>query len=91
MKKITITLYSPKELWKKFWNRVFWPRRKECAEWMEILQVKLVEAIICNIIIGKYFNSCYIDETTSENLEKDITKAIHEVCSNMKEEISKPL
>ena len=86
MKKITITLYSPKELWKKFWNRVFWPRRKECAEWMEVLQVKLVEAIICNIIIGKYFN-----ETTAENLEKDITKAIYDVCSNMKEEISKPL
>jgi hypothetical protein len=91
MKKITITLYSPKELWKKFWNRVFWPRRKECAEWMDVLQVKLVKAIIHDIIIDKYFNSCYIDEATAENLEKDITKAIYDVCSNMKEEISKPL
>jgi hypothetical protein len=58
---------------------------------MGVLQVKLFKVIIHNIIIGKYFNSSYIDETTAENLEKDITKAIREVCSNMKEEISKPL
>lgn len=50
-KSFTITFYSPKELWAKFWNRFFWPRRKQCAEWMEVLQVKLVEAIICNIIV----------------------------------------
>ena len=35
MKKITITFYSPKELWRMFWNRFFWLRRKVCAAWMD--------------------------------------------------------
>lgn len=36
MKKIKLefTLYNPKELWTKFWNRFYWPRRKQCAEWL---------------------------------------------------------
>ena len=34
-KEIKITLYNPKELWKMFCNRVFWPRNKKCTEWCE--------------------------------------------------------
>ncbi len=32
-KEIKITLYTPKELWAKFCNWVFWPRRKKCSVW----------------------------------------------------------
>lgn len=91
MKKITITFYSPKELWKKFWDRVFWPRRKECSEWMDYIQVELAQKIVDEIVIGKYYNACFVDEATAENLEKDITNAIYDVCSTMKKLISKPL
>ena len=52
--KIKINLYSPKELWVKFWNRFFWPRRKECAEWIDLLEVKLEYAIIHDIIFDAF-------------------------------------
>lgn len=90
MKKFTITFYSPKELWKKFLDKVFWPRRKLCAEWMDSVQVELAHKIVDEIVIGKYYNACYIDEATAENLEKDITNAIYNVCSIMKKVISTP-
>lgn len=48
-KEIKITLYSPKELWKMFCNRVFWPRNKKCAEWCEyydgVLDHRIYETI----------------------------------------------
>ena len=49
-KEITITLYSPKELWEKFWNRFFWPRRKQCAEWCEYGRYCMEEEILSEVL-----------------------------------------
>jgi len=48
-KTIKITFYSPKELWRVFWNRVFWPRRKKCAEWCDFFE-GVAESEIGNIV-----------------------------------------
>ena len=88
--KININIYSPKELWVKFWNRVFWPRRKQCAEWMELVEVKLEKAVITDIIIDKY-NKGLLGGDMAENLELETKQAIHAVCENVKQVICKPL
>ena len=49
-KKITITLYNPKELWKMFWNRFFWPRRKQCAEWCVYGRYCMEEEIMSEVL-----------------------------------------
>lgn len=90
MKTIKINLYSPKELWVKFWNRFFWPRRKECAEWIDLLEVKLGYAIINKIIIDA-FEKGLLGGSMAESLELDIKKAINETCENVKKIIIKPL
>lgn len=92
MKKVTvsITFYSPRELWVKFWNRFFWPRRKECAEWIDILECKLEYAIVHDIIIDNY-NKGLLGDSVAESLELAIKQAINEECDNVKKVISKPL
>ena len=40
--EIKISVYSPKELWNKFCNWVFWPRRKKCVEYCEYYDGVLV-------------------------------------------------
>lgn len=90
MKTIKINLYSPKELWVKFWNRFFWPRRKECAEWIDLLEAKLEYAIINKIIIDA-FEKGLLGESMAKSLELDIKKAINETCENVKKIIIKPL
>lgn len=49
-KTITITLYSPKEIWEKFWDRFFWPRRKQCAEWCEFGRYYMEEEIMSEVL-----------------------------------------
>lgn len=88
MKKITITLYSPKELWRKFWNRFFWPRRKQCSEWMDIFEVDLHKAIVLDIIESE--NYIKMKGEMAENLEKDITIAILKECEKFRKVICKP-
>ena len=88
--KIKINIYSPKELWVKFWNRVFWPRRKQCSEWMELVEVKLEKAIITDIIID-YFNKGLLGDSMTDQLELETKQAIHAVCENVKQVICKPL
>lgn len=92
MKKLTIsiTFYSPRELWVKFWNRFFWPRRKECAEWIEILEAKVEYAIIHNIIIDNY-NKGLLGDSMAESLELAIKSAIEKECETIKEVMSKPM
>lgn len=48
--KIEFKLYSPKELWIMFWNRFFWPRRKQCAEWMDLMEYRLNNALVEEVI-----------------------------------------
>lgn len=49
-KKITITFYNPKELWEMFWDRFFWPRRKQCAEWCEFGRYQMEEEIMSEVL-----------------------------------------
>ena len=88
-KTIKITLYTPKELWKMFCNWVFWPRRKRCAEWLEVLQVKLENEIISKMLIDKY-NAGVIGETLVEDLDIEIKAIIRREIENMQNVISKP-
>lgn len=89
-KSFTITFYSPKELWVKFWNRFFWPRRKQCAEWMDLVEYKLEKAVITDIIINHY-NKGLLGESMAEQLELETKQAIHVVCENVKLVMCKPL
>lgn len=89
-KTIKIVLYSPRELWTKFCNWIFWPRRKQCAEWLDVLQVRLEHEIISDMLMCKY-NAGFLDETQVNELDIEIKSIINkEVCS-MKKLMSKPL
>lgn len=90
MKTIKINIYSPKELWVKFWNRFFWPRRKQCAEWMDFAQVRLEHAIISEIIVD-YYSKGLLGESMAEQLELAIKSAIEKECEVVKELMSKPM
>lgn len=90
-KTIKITFYTPKELWKMFCNWVFWPRRKQCAEWLELMQVRLENKIITDLIIGKYYNQGILPDATCESLELDIKHIVKEECKAMAEIMSKPM
>ena len=90
-KTVKITFYNPKELWRMFWTKFFWPRRKTCSTWMETAQVLLDEEIVSNILIEKYYNKGILDEKTCTSLEEDIEKAIEDVCNKMVKLINTPL
>lgn len=79
-KRVHITLYTPKELWKMFWLKFFWPRRKECAEWIEFFEGNLEYRLVNDILINKFCNNGRISDEVAEELELDIKKAIAE-CS----------
>lgn len=62
-KTIKITFYSPKELWAKFWQKFFWPRRKECSDWMDYakgaIESDLADVFVANkkMIVEEYYDS----------------------------------
>ena len=89
-KTVKITFYNPKELWRMFWTKFFWPRRKKCAEWVDFMQAIIESAIISDILIGKFFNQGLIEEKTAEDLELDIRKAIEDCCKKTKKVIVTP-
>lgn len=89
-KTFTITFYSPRELWVRFWNRFYWPRRKQCAEWMDLVEVKLHNAIIHDIVM-EYYDKGKIGYSLAEDLELTIEQAIKDVCSDVKRIITKPI
>lgn len=93
MKKITFTisLYSPKELWRMFWNRFFWPRRKECAAWMEYGRCLMEDAIIRDVICETGKHGIIIGDEEAEKLEKAIRPKIAETFARIEELISKPI
>lgn len=86
MKTIKINLYSPKELWRKFWNRVFWPRRKACAQWIEIGEVWMEHAIISEVLC----KAEYLDLDVSSKLELEIKSKMHEVFQKLEMAIKTP-
>ena len=58
---------------------------------MENVKVELAEKIVNDIVIGKYYNICYISEEAANALDKDITNAIYDICEKYKKVICKPL
>lgn len=85
-KTIKITIYNPKELWIKFCNWVFWPRRKKCAEWIDFtkgtLESDLADVFINNkhMIVQEYYDSNDLYERCLDAINKrlDKVKAIME-------------
>lgn len=83
-KKVTITFYSPKELWQMFWNWVFWPRRKKCAEWIDFAEVviegDLADAFIDNkhMLVTEYYESDQFFTICMEVIKKklELTKEL---------------
>lgn len=88
-KTIKITLYTPKELWTKFCNWVFWPRRKRCSEWLDLLEVNLKNEIISKMLIDKY-NAGVIGDTLVDDLDVEIKSIIEKEIDKMKKVMSKP-
>lgn len=86
-KKITITLYSPKELWEKFWDRFFWPRRKQCAEWCEYSRYCMEDEILSEVL-GKVDK--VLDTDDMIRLEMAIKDSIKTVFERMKRLMETP-
>jgi hypothetical protein len=86
MKKITINLYTPKEVWKIFWNWAFWPRRKECSEWIDFAK----GTIECDL--EAVFKNCedMIVQGFSDRLFRMCMGAINERLEQVKELMRKP-
>ena len=82
-KKITITFtfYNQKELWKKFWDRFFWPRRKQCAEWCEYGRYCMEDEILSEVL-GKV--NKVLDTGDMIRLEMAIKDGIKTVFEKMK-------
>lgn len=76
-KKVEFMIYSPKELWVKFCNWVFWPRHKKCSEWCDfyngVLDAKIVEILTSENMKGN------ISDDAAEELEVMLKSANSEV------------
>lgn len=90
-KSFTITFYSPKELWAKFWNRFFWPRRKQCAEWLEYGQCEVEHAIIIEVLCNTEEFGIDIDSNELTKLELAIKPKITEAFDKLRKVITTPL
>ena len=86
----SITLYSPKELWNKFWNRVFWPRRKQCAEWCDFA-AGCIENDIADLIFEYKLNGIINVDKDADKLYDKIVAKVREHLDETKELMSKPL
>ena len=89
--QFTINFYNPKELWGMFWNRFYWPRRKQCAEWLEYGQNELEYQIIHNVLCKTEEIGINIDEETAEKLELSIKVKISETFDKLKTIITTPI
>lgn len=87
-KEIKITLYNPKELWKMFCNRVFWPRNKKCTEWCEYYD-GVLDSHICDIL-QQAVNDGLIKDEAAESLEIKLKHANAEVAELTASLMSKP-
>lgn len=85
-KTITITLYSPKEIWEKFWDRFFWPRRKKCAEWCEWGKITLNQELFGDVLC----NEEGLDLDTATRIELAMKEKIKQVFKRMESLMSTP-
>ena len=88
-KTITITLYSPKELCNKFCNWVFWPRRKECAQWCDYYD-GVLDSMIVEILQNEVDDGA-ISDKVAERLEVLLKRANDTVAKQTEELMCKPL
>lgn len=84
-KKITINLYNPKELWEMFWNRFFWPRRKECARWCD-WGIFVMKQEISDVL----YQEEGLDKDTAIRLELAVKEKIEQVFKQMETLIALP-
>jgi len=84
-KTIKITIYSPKELWIKFCNWVFWPRHKKCADWCNYYDV--LDSMIVEILQDENAKGTISDET-AERLEIALKHANAQVAKQTAELMS---
>lgn len=89
--KIEFNLYSPKELWIKFWNRFFWPRRKQCAEWMDLMEYRLNKSLIEDVVEKQFYDEKIINFNVADKLESSIRSVVKSECDTMKKLMSEPL
>lgn len=85
-KEITIKFYNPKELWRMFWDRFYWPRRNKCAEWCEWGEAVMKDEIINSVLCKEEG----LDMDTAVRLELAIKDKIENVFKQMKMLIMKP-
>ena len=71
-----------------FCNWVFWPRRKQCAEWCEYYDAELMREVV-NILQDKS-TSAFISDEAAERIEIAIRKASSEVAADTAKIMSKP-
>lgn len=90
MKEIRIKLYNPKELWRMFWNWVFWPRRKKCADWCDFFE-DVAEKEINNIIYEFCQEHNDITEAEYMRLVGEIRAALMQISTRTAELMSEPL
>ncbi len=91
MKTIKINIYTPKELWVKFWNRFFWPRRIKCAEWLGYGQGLVEHGVISDVLCKTEELGLNIDFETAVKLELLIRPKIVEAFNKLSEVITIPL
>ena len=90
-KEIMITLYSPRELWVKFWNRFYWPRRKKCAEWLEYGQSEVEYKIDNEVLLRTEQLGINIENEELEKLEIAIKLKVYESFDKLRKVITIPL
>ena len=88
-KKIEITFYNPKELWRMFWNRVFWPRRKKCADWCDYFE-GVAESEIGNIVYT-FCQKHNISDDEFMSLNGEIRATLMQVSTRTAQLMSDPL
>lgn len=90
-KEIKITLYTPRELWVKFWNKFFWPRRKQCAEWLEYGQCEVEYGIVRDVLYKAEEYGINLSDKDCEKLELLIKSKISEGFDKLKKVITIPM
>ena len=90
-KTIKTTLYTPKELWRMFWTKFFWPRRKKCSEWLEFLQGRLEYSIVNKLLIDKFCKEGKISDDVTDEMELSIKQAIQEAVDETKKVMTTPI
>ena len=87
-KEIKITLYSPRELWVKFWNSFYWPRRKKCAEWLEYGQSEVEYKIVHEVLLRTEQLGINIKDEELVKLECAIKPKISEAFDELRKVIT---